>query len=144
MKIISEGKRELLELRKWINPMKEAIAKVNRAECNMIQRSTLPYYGDLQDHINGVIENIDLQRALYEDLRETYNSNMTLRMNRVMEVLTIVTTIFIPLSFVAGVYGMNFKIMPELDWKHGYFMALGFMLLVALLMLHWFKRKNWI
>ena len=144
LSMILEDKAELLNLRKYIYPLREEVAKIKRADCPLIDKSNIAYYGDLQDHIVQVIENIDLQREINNDQRESYHSNMTLRMNKVMEILTIITAIFIPLTFIVGIYGMNFENMPELKMKYGYYYTLIAMLIVAIVMILWFKRKKWI
>ena len=91
-----------------------------------------------------IMDYIDNYRELSSELKESYLSNITLRMNQVMKLLTIITTIFIPLTFIAGIYGMNFEYMPELAWKNGYFFILGFMFMVMAVMLIYFRRKKWI
>jgi magnesium transporter len=97
---------------------------------------------DINDHVLQVIETIGIFRELAAGMREVYLSSMSNRMNEVMKLLTIVATLFIPLTFVAGIYGMNFKVMPELEWPWGYPVALGVMVLIAAAMILWFRRSK--
>jgi magnesium transporter len=103
----------------------------------------MPYLRDLLDHIIQITETIDLQREITNGLMETHLSLMSNKMNEVMKVLTVIATIFIPLTFIVGVYGMNFKHMPELEWHWAYFTLWGFMIGVVLFMIYYFKRENW-
>jgi len=103
----------------------------------------IAYFSDIYDHLLKLTEMIEASRELATDIRDSYisiNSNET---NHVMKVLTVITTIFMPLTFIVGVYGMNFKYMPELTWKYGYFGALGLMLIIAVGMTVWFTKKGW-
>jgi magnesium transporter len=137
-------KKEIITFRKALTPLLEAISKLNREEPDLIEQEVMRYYEDIYDHIVQIIDYIDTYRELSAELKESYLSNLTLRMNQVMKLLTIITTIFIPLTFIVGVYGMNFKNMPELYWEYGYFIILGTMLLIVAGMLIYFRRKKWI
>lgn len=137
-------KKEIINIRKSLTPLLEAISKLNRDEPELIDQDVMRYYGDIYDHIVQIIDYIDTYRELSAELKESYLSNITLRMNQVMKLLTIITTIFIPLTFIAGIYGMNFENMPELYWKYGYFCVLGIMLFIMAGMLIYFRRKKWL
>ncbi|MEO6166255.1 MAG: magnesium/cobalt transporter CorA [Chitinophagales bacterium] len=130
-------------LRKSVWPLREVINYMLRGDVSLIKTEVLPYYRDLYDHTIQVIDTTETYRDLFSDIMDLYLSTLSLKMNEVMKVLTIISTIFIPLTFIAGVYGMNFKIMPELEWKYGYYIVWGVMLSVALLMIFYFKRKKW-
>ena len=137
-------KKEIITIRKALTPLLEAISKLNRDEPEMIEQEVMQYYHDIYDHIVQIIDYIDTYRELSAELKESYLSNITLRMNQVMKLLTIITTIFIPLTFIAGIYGMNFENMPELYWKYGYFCVLAVMLAIMAGMLIYFRRKKWL
>ncbi len=147
---LHEFKRELLNLRRAIWPFREVIAAMTREESPFIPPETRVYLRDVQDHSIQLVELLESMRESATSLIDLYLSSVSQRMNEVMKVLTIIATIFIPLSFVAGLYGMNFNgekspfNMPELNWYFGYPMALGVMLLVAVVMLFYFKRKGWL
>jgi magnesium transporter len=110
----------------------------------LIGESTDKFLRDLYDHINIISENLELYKDTVIGIREDYISNVNLKMNNVIQLLTIVSSVFIPLTFIAGVYGMNFKHMPELETENGYFIVLGFMALVALILLLYYKIKKWV
>jgi len=136
-------KRELLFLRKSIWPLREVLSGIQRGESPLFEEHTLIYLRDVYDHTIQVIDTVETYRDMMAGLLDVYLTSISNRMNEVMKVLTVIATIFIPLSFVAGVYGMNFAHMPELSWRYGYFGALGVMGAVALGMLAYFKRKGW-
>jgi magnesium transporter len=136
-------KKEIISIRKLLFPSLEAINKLNRFKPDIIEKDVLRYFDDIDDHLVQVIDYMDTYRELSAELKENYLSNINFRMNQVMKLLTIITTIFIPLSFVAGIYGMNFKYMPELSWRYGYFGVLGLMLLMIIGMLVYFKKRKW-
>ena len=135
-------KRELIFLRKSVWPLREAISSLERGESGLIQESTTPYLRDVYDHTIHVIDTIETFRDMVSGMLDVYLSAMSNRMNEIMKVLTIVATIFIPLTFIAGIYGMNFKFMPELDWKWSYPILWGIMGIVTFLMILWFRRKR--
>jgi len=137
-------KKEIITIRKALTPLLEAISKLNRDEPELIEQEVMRYYDDIYDHIVQIIDYIDTYRELSAELKESYLSNLTLRMNQVMKLLTIITTIFIPLTFIVGIYGMNFKNMPELYWKYGYFCVLAIMLVIMAGMLIYFRRRKWL
>jgi len=136
-------KRDSIFLRKAIWPLRETISALTRGESPLIKKATVIYLRDVYDHAIQVIDAIEAFRDLISGLLDIYLSSLSNKMNEVMKVLTIFAAIFIPLTFVAGIYGMNFKYMPELEWKYGYFMVLGLMFTIGILLLAVFKRKKW-
>ncbi|MBI4496042.1 MAG: magnesium/cobalt transporter CorA [Deltaproteobacteria bacterium] len=137
-------KREMILLRKWIWPVREVIGGLEHRESRLIREATAVYLRDLYDHTIQVIETIETFREMLSGLVDIYLSSMNNRLNAVMKVLAIIATIFMPLTFIAGVYGMNFKYMPELEWRWGYPAILLLMTLISLWMLWAFRRKNWL
>ncbi|CAF1315499.1 unnamed protein product [Rotaria magnacalcarata] len=144
LETIYDMKRDMLSLRSVIYPLKEIIIKLHKdEETGIIQESTNIYLKDLFDHVVQVNDSIDTYRemlASYVDLYMMLNSN---GMNEVVKILTIISTIFIPLTFITGLYGMNFQNMPELQFKYGYYIVLSVMALLVIFMLSCFKRKKW-
>jgi magnesium transporter len=140
---IHDMKREMLFLRKSIWPVREVVAGLERAESTLIKASTGIFLRDVYDHTIQVIDNVETFRDMLSNMLETYLSSVSNRMNEVMKVLTIIATIFIPLTFIAGVYGMNFKNMPELGWRWGYALIWVVMIGVGAVMVAYFKRKKW-
>ena len=120
------------------------IAALERRESPIIHETTAPYLRDVYDHVVQVIDSVEIYRDMLSTMLDLYLSSVSFRLNEVMKVLTIIATIFMPLTFIAGVYGMNFKYMPELEWHSGYFLSLGVMGAVAAGMLVFFKRKKWL
>ncbi|QKG79253.1 magnesium/cobalt transporter CorA [Tenuifilum thalassicum] len=137
-------KRNLLELRKSIWPLREVLNVLNKDETSVINRNTAIYFRDIHDHTIQVIDIVETLRDMVAGLLDVYLSSVSNRMNEIMKVLTIIATIFIPLTFIAGVYGMNFKYMPELNWRFGYPMSVALMLIVGILMVIYFRRKKWL
>jgi magnesium transporter len=137
-------KSDLLYLKRIIFPVKESIAKMMREDGTHIEKENQIYFNDIFDHLIHVTENIETQREIISSHRDLYMSMTDISMNNVMKVLTIVTSIFIPLTFIVGVYGMNFENMPELKTKYGYFITLVVMIAIALAMTIYFKRKKWL
>jgi magnesium transporter len=137
-------KRELLLLKKAIWPLRDIVNNLRNEETELIFAGTEIYFNDLSDHTIQLIEVTETYRDLASGLLDTYMSMVSHRMNEVMKVLTIIATIFIPLTFIAGIYGMNFEVMPELKWKWGYFTVWGFMIVTFIGMLFYFRRKKWI
>jgi len=137
-------KREVLFVKKSVWPLREVINGLQRSESPLIKDQTRIYLRDVYDHTIQVIDTIESIREIIAAMRDTYLSSISNRMNEVMKVLTIIATIFIPITFVAGIYGMNFEFMPELGWPWGYFGALGLMGAVGLTMLIFFRRKGWL
>lgn len=137
-------KRELLFIHKAIWPLREVINSMIRRESALIKEPTLIYLRDLYDHTIQVIETVETLRDMLSGMLDIYLSSVSNRMNAVIKVLTIIATIFMPLTFIVGLYGMNFKYMPELEWRWGYPAALLLMVLVTLGMLLFFRRKKWL
>lgn len=137
-------RRELIFFRNSIWPLRNMIGQLIRQETSLIQESTLIYLQDLYDHTLQVIETIETFRDMMTGILDVYMSSVSNKMNEVMQFLTIIGTIFIPLTFIAGVYGMNFHYMPELGWKWGYFIVLGGMAVIGSGLLLYFKKKKWL
>ena len=137
-------KREMISLRRSIWPLREVISGISRKESSLIKEATEIFLRDVYDHTIQVIDTIENFRDMVSGMLDIYLSSLSNRMNEVMKVLTIFASIFIPLTFVAGIYGMNFAHMPELGWKWGYFSALAVMACIGIAMLVYFKRKHWL
>jgi len=138
-------KREMIFLRKSVWPLREVVSRLERGESELIKDSTGIYLRDVYDHTIQVIDTIETYRDMLSGMLDIYLSSISNRMNQVMKVLTIIATIFIPLTFVAGIYGMNFEYMPELKWHWFYPKAFWLVMLgVAALMLVYFRRKKWL
>jgi magnesium transporter len=137
-------KRENLILRKSVWPLREVISKLDRVETPIIHKSTIPFIRDLQDHTTIVVETVESYTEMISNLIELYLTIGNNRLNEVMKILTIISTIFIPLTFIVGIYGMNFDNMPELRWKWGYFIILGIMAFIGAGMVFYFRRKKWL
>lgn len=145
-------KRDLLTLRRCVWPQREALSVLLRDESRHVSRDTRVYLRDCYDHVVQLIDLLETYRELAASLMEAYLSTVSNRMNEVMKVLTMIATIFIPLTFIVGVYGMNFDYadgakpwnMPELHWEYGYLVCIGIMVATAGTMLFWFRRKHWI
>ena len=144
LQTVHKLKKELLLLKKSVWPMREVISGLERGDSQLISDSTGIYFRDVYDHTIQVIDTVETYRDVASGMVDTYLSSLSNRMNEVMKVLTIIATIFIPLTFIAGVYGMNFQYMPELKWHWGYPAVLGMMFLVFLGMLAYFRRKKWL
>ena len=137
-------KGEMIFLRKSVWPLREAVGNLTRGESALITEATQVYLRDVHDHTIQVIDTIESFRDTMSGMLDIYLSSLSNRMNEVMKVLTIIATIFIPLTFIAGVYGMNFRQMPELQWPWGYPVALVIMAGVAGIMLAYFRRRKWL
>jgi len=144
LQTIHNLKRELIVLRKSIWPLREVVNSLERGESPLINEATGVYLRDVYDHTIQVIDTIETFRDMVSGMLDIYLSSISNKMNEVMKVLTIIATIFIPLTFVAGIYGMNFEFMPELKWHWGYFAALLVMVAVAVIMVFYFRRKRWL
>lgn len=137
-------KRKLVELRKILSPIRELVAQMERIENPLFISDNGHYFQDLKDGCVGAIEEIDSQKLILEGLINLYYAAQGQKMNEIMKVLTIISAVFIPLTFIVGVYGMNFEYMPELEWKNGYWFAWGVMILVAIGMTVIFWRRGWL
>ncbi|MFC7370208.1 magnesium/cobalt transporter CorA [Fictibacillus iocasae] len=134
---------EVLRLRKTIVPMRELLYRMLESKRITISDKRKAYFHDIYDHLIKLSETLDSIREMTSDIRDNYISLSSHRMNTIMKTLTVITTIFMPLTFIAGIYGMNFSHMPELHYRYGYFAAVGFMVLIGMSMFLWFKRKGW-
>lgn len=139
---IQDLKREMIRMRKAIHPVREIVNRM-QDEDEYVSKVVNQYYRDLYDHMIQVTESLEVYREMTGNLMDMYMTQMSNRMNEVMKTLTIVSAIFIPLTFMAGIYGMNFENIPELQAPNGYFILLGAMVVVTLLMIWYFKRRNW-
>jgi len=143
LKIISLFKHELNNLRVDIKPAKEMIVGLTKLDTDFIQEENEKHYKELQDNINQAVDLLDYYREVLYDELNMYHSSMSTKLNDTMTVLTIFSVIFIPLTFIVGVYGMNFDHLPELHWRYGYFIVWGIMLLIVVGMIGYFKRRKW-
>jgi magnesium transporter len=141
---IQHYKRTLITIRKNIVPLREAVSSLQKFNIKHIEKNTYPYLRDVYEHLIHINDSIDSQRDMLSGIMDLYVSGVSNRMNEVMKVLTIIATIFIPLTFIAGIYGMNFDNMPELHWKYGYFATLFIMVVIGVAMLFYFKKKKWL
>jgi magnesium transporter len=144
LQIIHHLKREMIFLRKAVWPLREVINGLERGESSLIKESTRIYLRDVYDHTIQTIDTIETYRDMVSGMLDIYLSSVSNRLNSVMKVLTIIATIFMPLTFLAGVYGMNFKFMPELEWRWGYPFIWLVMVGIGVLMLLYFKKKRWL
>ncbi|ADC66190.1 magnesium and cobalt transport protein CorA [Ferroglobus placidus DSM 10642] len=137
-------KREILAFRNAVWPLRDVLSFFTRVEHDLIGEEVKVYYRDVYDHAVRLMEVLETQRELVVGLRELLLSVLSNKLNEIMKVLTMIATIFIPLSFIASVYGMNFKYMPELEWEYGYPTVLIVMAVIALVEVVFFKKKGWI
>ena len=137
-------KREINFLRRQLRPVMEIIYSFEKTELNFIKRSTTPYFADLKDHVNQMIDSIELYHALLNDLLSLHDSLSNQKLNETMKVLTIFSVVFIPLTFLAGIYGTNFENLPELKYDWAYSAFWGVEIFIAIMMLWYFKRKDWL
>ena len=144
VEIIHEMKQEMIYMRKHIWPIREIINGLVKSESPLIQEQMHVYFRDVYDHTIQIIDTIESYRDILAGMLDIYLSNVSNKMNEVMKVLTIIATIFIPITFVAGIYGMNFKFMPELEWRWGYVMVWAIIVVVAGIMIGFFKKKQWL
>lgn len=140
---INSTKREMIFLRKALWPLREVILQLERGESKLIKQETRIYMRDINDHVIQAIDAIESFREILSGMLDAYLSSVSNRMNEVMKTLTIIATIFMPLTFIAGVYGMNFRYMPELSWVYGYPIIMVIMAGIGAYMVWKFKKKNW-
>lgn len=141
---IHRMKKEVIFLRKFVWPLREVVSNLQREESPFVKESTSIFLKDVYDHIIQVMDTIESYRDILSTMLDLYLSTASNKMNEIMKVLTIIATIFIPLTFIAGIYGMNFEYMPELKWHWGYPAAWAIMITVALIMLAYFRKLRWI
>lgn len=137
-------KKEIISLRRSVWPLREVIYKLEREDIGLIKGETRIFFRDVYDHTIQIIETVETFRDMVSGLIDLYQSTISARLNQVMKVLTIISTIFIPLTFITGLYGMNFEYIPELSWRYGYFAVWGFSIAVVGIMLAVFRKKRWI
>ncbi len=142
LQVIHHMKGELVFLRRSVWPLREIIGSLEKDELNLISEKTTIFYRDVYDHTIQVIDTIETCRDIVSGMMDLFLSSVSNRMNEVMKKLTVIATIFIPLTFIAGVYGMNFEFMPELKWHWGYPAVWTGMIIVGIVMFLWFKRKK--
>jgi len=136
-------KKTITNLRKTINPLKELVSGLIKSPNELISSHTKDYFRDVQDHLIQLVDNLETYREWNAELKDIYLSSLSNKMNQIMKVLTIISTIFIPLTFIAGVYGMNFQHMPELTYQYSYPIIWGLMVFIFLIMVYYFKNKKW-
>ncbi|MDI6709613.1 MAG: magnesium/cobalt transporter CorA [Thermoanaerobacterales bacterium] len=141
---IHDLRKQLMLFRRSVWPLREIVSGLEQGESAFLKRSTLVYLKDVYDHIAEIIETVESYRDMISELLDTYMSSVSYRLNDVMRVLTIIATIFIPLTFIVGVYGMNFKYMPELSWRWGYPVVWLIMILISVSMLACFRKRKWL
>ena len=141
---VHQFKNDMIMLRKSLWPLREVIARLERRESPLISENLGKYFRDVYDHTIIAIDTVETYRDILSGMLDIYLSSMSNRLNSIMKVLTIIATIFMPLTFITSLYGMNFKHMPELQWEYGYFMVLGMIVVIAVAMLEYFRRKRWI
>jgi len=141
---IYQLKREMIFLHNAVWPLREVVSALGKHESSLISESTTPYLRDVYDHVIHIIDSVDIYREMLSSMLDMYLSSVSNRLNEVMKVLTVISLIFMPVTFIAGVYGMNFKFMPELEWRYGYFLSLFAMFGIGVAMFIYFKRKKWL
>ncbi len=141
---IKELRRELIRVRRAVWPLREVLSGCLADDYAHFDAETKVFLKDVVDHVIHVTDSIELLRELVATVSDSYHANLNTSMNSVMKVLTVIATIFIPLTFLAGIYGMNFRFMPELQWRWGYFTVIGIMVIIGLSMFLYFKKKKWL
>lgn len=136
-------RRQYMLIKKAVMPLKEQYTKLLRTDCALMHKANRAFYNDVNDHLQFVLQTIEICRETLSSLVDLYISNNDLRMNDIMKRLTVVSTIFIPLTFLVGVWGMNFQFMPELDWKYGYLFAWLLMFIIGIIVYLYFRKKKW-
>jgi len=144
LKVIHKFKRQMLYLHKAVWPLREVMGVLERNEITLVKESTSIYLRDLYDHVIQIMETVETLRDILSSMLDMYLSTISNRMNEVMKILTIISTLFIPLTFIVGLYGMNFKYMPELNWPFMYPAVWIIMIAIVVFMLSFFKKKKWL
>jgi magnesium transporter len=137
-------RQEIIVLRKSVWPLREVIATLSKLESPLFDEGIKVYLKDLQDHIFQVVELLDVYRDMTKGMLDLYLSTMSHHMNQIMKTLTMIASIFIPLTLITGIYGMNFVHMPELQWRYGFPIVIAVMVVIGLGMLYWFRRRRWL
>jgi magnesium transporter len=143
-KEIEIEKRRLIELRKIVQPMRDITMQLEHSESNLLDKSNFYYFSNLKSACVSALEEIDANKQILEGMSNLFYAAQGQRMNEIMKMLTVISSLFIPLTFIVGVYGMNFEFMPELKWKSGYFIIWGIMLSVISLLMIYFIKKGWL
>jgi len=144
LQTIHHLKREMIFLRKSVWPLRELIGALERGESGLIEQGTTLFLRDVYDHTIQVIDTVETLRDMVSGMLDVYLSSISNKMNEVMKVLTIIATIFIPMTFIAGIYGMNFESMPELKWPWGYPIVWIVIIAIGVVMLYYFRKKKWL
>jgi magnesium transporter len=140
---IQSLKKELIFLRKALYPLRDALSMIVKGESDFIQEENMRYYSDVYDHVAHLIDSLDTYKDLISSLLDIHINAMNTKLNEVMKILTVFSTIFMPLTFIVGVYGMNFDVMPELRWPWGYYGVWVVMVVVVIAMIIYFRKKKW-
>ncbi|MBL7856148.1 MAG: magnesium/cobalt transporter CorA [Cyclobacteriaceae bacterium] len=140
---IQKIKKELIYLRRTVYPLRDALNKIIKGESEFINDENIRYYADIYDHVIHLQDSLDIYKDLTSGLLDLHINTLNTKLNEVMKVLAVISTIFMPLTFIVGVYGMNFENLPELEWQYGYYGTWGVMLLIVGGMVAYFKRKKW-
>jgi magnesium transporter len=140
---IQHLKKELIYLRKALFPLRDALSKIVKGESDFVKEENIRFFSDVYEHVIHLTDSLDTYKDLVSSLTDIHINAMNTKMNEVMKVLTVISTIFIPLTFIVGVYGMNFHYMPELDWRWGYYSVWGVMIVIVVGMLAFFRHKKW-
>ena len=140
---IKKVQKEMHKIRQAIFPFREVLIRLQKQELNFIKKESLIYFRDISDHYSHIVESYEANKESIYSMLDIYMSGISNKLNEVMKVLTIISTIFIPLTFIAGVYGMNFRNMPELYYEYGYFVVMGIMIVIGTAFGVWFKKKKW-
>jgi magnesium transporter len=141
---IQRLKREMISIRRYVSPVRELLSEMLRSDSELIHENTHIFLRDVSDHAIRVVESIESYREILTGLLDIYVSSVSNKMNQIMKVLTVFTSVFIPLTFIAGIYGMNFEYMPELKWKWAYPLTWAVFIVIPLILLVFFKRKKWL
>lgn len=137
-------KRDLMMLQRAVHPLRDAVNSLEKGVSPLILSENASYFRDLRDNVMDLFERLESHRFLLESVEQLYMSSLNQKTNEVIRVLTIFSTVFMPLTFLVGVYGMNFKVMPEIDWEYGYYTVWGVMILLVVAMLRWMRLKRWL
>ncbi|MDZ4838793.1 MAG: magnesium/cobalt transporter CorA [Bacteroidota bacterium] len=141
---INDLKHDLSKLRRFIWPVRDIVNQLTREDEDLISKETSKHLRELYNTLAQLIDNLELYRENLSNMLDLYLSNLSYKMNDIMKTLTVITTIFIPLTFITSIYGMNFVNLPEIHTKYGYFVVMGLMLMVMMLMIRYFRKKRWI
>lgn len=141
---VRDLKKDMMDLRRNIWPVRDVVNHLLRQDFDMIAEETRFYFRDVYDHISQIIDTLEVNRDNLESVMDMHINNLSFRSNETMKTLTVITAIFIPLTFISSVYGMNFDIMPELHFRFGYFVTMGAMVLIAVTLIIYFRRKKWL